>query len=172
MRNIAKTSHSPRNRPLIKKSSAGIVAHPKQVAPFENMMEYPPLQHIATMVVSHNGELKEPFDIIEAFIFSVRGASRFTPKAWSRGYATPFLRYPPTLPFRGPTNSTSIRSTRADQLHGENRSISDPQEALPLAKVALKAHAFGDLEYRDDTPLDLLAGLSGGFARSPISLRN
>jgi hypothetical protein len=80
MRNIAKTSHSPRNRPLIKKSSAGIVAHPKQVAPFENMMEYPPLQHIATMVVSHNGELKEPFDIIEAFIFSVRGGIQIYPE--------------------------------------------------------------------------------------------
>jgi hypothetical protein len=49
---------------------------------------------------------------------------------------------------------------------GKPRSISDPQEALPLAKLTLKAHALGDLECRDDTPLDLLAGLSGSFARS------
>jgi hypothetical protein len=35
---------------------------------------------------------------------------------------------------------------------------------LPLAKIALKAHALGDLEARDDSPLDLLAGLSGCFA--------
>ena len=46
--------------------------------------------------------------------------------------------------------------------HGENRSISNPQHVLPLPEFALEAHAFSDL------PLDLLAGLCGGFARSPI----
>ena len=51
---------------------------------------------------------------------------------------------------------------------GKPRSISDPQQVLPLAKVALEAHALGNLEARDDAPLDLLAGLSGRFARSPI----
>ena len=35
-------------------------------------------------------------------------------------------------------------------------------------KFALEAHALGDLKARDDTPLDLLTRLSGGFARSPI----
>jgi hypothetical protein len=38
----------------------GIVADPKQVVPFDDMMEYPPLQHIAAMVISHSGELKGP----------------------------------------------------------------------------------------------------------------
>jgi hypothetical protein len=37
-----------------------------------------------------------------------------------------------------------------------------------IHQVALNAHALGDLECRDDTPLDLLVGLSGSFARSPI----
>ena len=46
--------------------------------------------------------------------------------------------------------------------------IPQPQQVLPLAKFALKAHAFGDLEGRDDAAVDLLAGLSGGFARSTI----
>ena len=31
----------------------------------------------------------------------------------------------------------------------ESRSISDPQEGLPLAKIAREAHAFGDLEAVD-----------------------
>jgi hypothetical protein len=43
---------------------------------------------------------------------------------------------------------------------------------LPLGKFSLKAHALGDLKRRDDAPLDLLAGLSGSFARSRYSLRD
>ena len=43
-------------------------------------------------------------------------------------------------------------------------------EMLPLAKVALEAHAIGDLKLRDDTSLDLLAKLSCSFAR--YSLRD
>jgi len=39
------------------------------------------------------------------------------------------------------------------------RSISNPQKALPLAKVALEGHALGYPEGRDDAPLDLLASL-------------
>ena len=46
--------------------------------------------------------------------------------------------------------------------------MSNPQEVLPLSKVALEAHALGGLKCRDDTPLDLLAGLSGSFACSPV----
>ena len=42
---------------------------------------------------------------------------------------------------------------------------------LPLAKIALEAHALGYPEARDDAPLDLLAGLFGSFARSPKLLR-
>jgi hypothetical protein len=35
---------------------------------------------------------------------------------------------------------------------------------LPLPEFALEAHALGDLKRRDDTPLNLLAGLSGVLA--------
>jgi hypothetical protein len=34
---------------------------------------------------------------------------------------------------------------------GKSCSISDPQQILPLAKVAFEAHALGDLEACDDT---------------------
>jgi hypothetical protein len=44
---------------------------------------------------------------------------------------------------------------------GKPRSISDAQQVFPFAKVAPEAHAFRDLECRDHTPFDLLAGLSG-----------
>jgi len=37
-----------------------------------------------------------------------------------------------------------------------------------LAKVTLEAHTLGDLECRNDAPLDLLARLSGSFACSTI----
>jgi hypothetical protein len=50
-------------------------------------------------------------------------------------------------------------------VHWVPRSISDPQQVFPLLKVALEAHAFGDLKGRDDARLDLLAGLPG----APIS---
>jgi hypothetical protein len=40
---------------------------------------------------------------------------------------------------------------------------------LPLPEFALEAHALGDLEVPDDSPLDLLAGLSGCFAGPPPS---
>ena len=47
-------------------------------------------------------------------------------------------------------------------------SYSNPKQVLPLAKFALEAHALGDLKRRDDTPLDLLAGLPGCFAGPPV----
>jgi hypothetical protein len=47
-----------------------------------------------------------------------------------------------------------------------NARVVNPQQVLPLAKVTLEAHALGDLEARDDTSLDLLAGLAGSFAAS------
>ena len=37
-----------------------------------------------------------------------------------------------------------------------------------MTKFALKSHALRNLEARDNASLDLLAGLSGGFARSPV----
>jgi hypothetical protein len=41
---------------------------------------------------------------------------------------------------------------------GKLRSISGPQQILPLKKVALKAHACRNPETRDDASLDLLSG--------------
>jgi hypothetical protein len=52
-------------------------------------------------------------------------------------------------------------------LYGNRNSeplFANPQQVLPLAKVTLEAHALGDLEARDDTPLDLLTGLPGALA--------
>ena len=46
-------------------------------------------------------------------------------------------------------------------------SNSDPQNVLPLAKLALEA-ALRNLERRDDAALDLLAGLACAFAHRPI----
>jgi hypothetical protein len=37
-----------------------------------------------------------------------------------------------------------------------NFSIAEPQQVLPLAKIALKADALGYPECRDGTPLDCL----------------
>ena len=47
----------------------------------------------------------------------------------------------------------------AGRSRGKPRSISDAQQVFPFAKVAPEAHAFRDLECRDHTPFDLLAGL-------------
>jgi hypothetical protein len=44
----------------------------------------------------------------------------------------------------------------------------NPQEFLPLTKVALETHACRNPETRDDAPLNLLPGFSGSLARSPI----
>jgi hypothetical protein len=41
----------------------------------------------------------------------------------------------------------------------------DSQQILPLPKIALEAHAFGDLKSRDDTSLDVLAALSSTVRR-------
>jgi hypothetical protein len=48
---------------------------------------------------------------------------------------------------------------------GRRRSIADPQQFLTLPKLALKAHAFGNPEARDDTPLDLPACGRNGSLR-------
>ena len=45
---------------------------------------------------------------------------------------------------------------------GKLRSISDPQQLLPLAKVALETHALGDSKARNDASLDLLACCRNG----------
>ena len=55
-----------------------------------------------------------------------------------------------------------------EQLVREPRSISDPQQALPLAKIALEAYALRDLECRDHASLDLLAGFACCFAGPPV----
>ena len=38
-------------------------------------------------------------------------------------------------------------------------SVANPQQMLPLAKVTLEAHAFGNLKSRDQASLDLLSTL-------------
>ena len=62
----------------------------------------------------------------------------------------------------------NLQSFRTMVLGGLQFAIANPQQVFPLAKLSLKAHALGDLEARDDTPLDLLAGLSGSFPRSSV----
>jgi hypothetical protein len=44
-------------------------------------------------------------------------------------------------------------------------SIPNPQQLLPLPEVTFEAHAPGNLKRRDQTALDLLAGLPGSLAR-------
>jgi hypothetical protein len=41
-------------------------------------------------------------------------------------------------------------------------------EGAPLPKVALEAHALGDLKRRDQAALDWLAGLSGSIASRAV----
>jgi hypothetical protein len=41
-----------------------------------------------------------------------------------------------------------------------------PAASAPIGESHPEAHALGDLEARDDTSLDLLAGLAGSFAAS------
>jgi CDGSH-type Zn-finger protein len=49
-------------------------------------------------------------------------------------------------------------------LRGRDRkfSIADSEQVLPLAKFALEAHALGNPDGRDDTPLDLLTAFPPG----------
>jgi hypothetical protein len=49
-----------------------------------------------------------------------------------------------------------------------NPLFANPQQVLPLAKVALESHALGNLKRRDDAALDLLSGLSGAFASQSV----
>ena len=48
---------------------------------------------------------------------------------------------------------------------GKLRSISDPQQILPLPQPAFEAQALGHPKRRDHAPLDCLAALSGSLAR-------
>jgi hypothetical protein len=52
--------------------------------------------------------------------------------------------------------------------------FSDSQKVLPLAKVALEAHALGDLEARDDTPPDFVrfCAFSVASVRNNLDGRN
>jgi hypothetical protein len=43
-----------------------------------------------------------------------------------------------------------------------------PATVPPIGEFTLKAQALGDLEARDDAPLDLLAGFASSFAGPPI----
>jgi hypothetical protein len=54
------------------------------------------------------------------------------------------------------------------------RSISNAQQIVPLAKVALEAHALGDLEARDDTPPDFVrfCAFSVASVRNNLDGRN
>jgi hypothetical protein len=55
---------------------------------------------------------------------------------------------------------------------GAETLIVNSQQVLPLAKVAVEAHALGDPKRRDDASLDLLAALSGSFEVRRSSLRD
>ena len=56
------------------------------------------------------------------------------------------------------TKAECRRGVHLDHLSkGSHKSISNPEQVLLLAKLALETHAFGDLEARDDAPFDLLA---------------
>jgi hypothetical protein len=62
----------------------------------------------------------------------------------------------------------NLQSFRTMVPGGLQFSITNTQQVFPLAEIALEAHALGDLKRRDDSSLDLLAGLSGSLAYSPI----
>jgi hypothetical protein len=44
---------------------------------------------------------------------------------------------------------------------GSHKSISNPQQVLPLAKIRLESYALGDLKRRDDAALDPFAAFVG-----------
>jgi hypothetical protein len=46
--------------------------------------------------------------------------------------------------------------------------VTNPQQFLPLAKVTFEAHAFGNLESRDQAPLDLLPTFSRSIASRSV----
>jgi hypothetical protein len=61
-------------------------------------------------------------------------------------------------------NMTDVDEVADSAMRERNpRSISDPQEVLPLSKVALEADALRDLERRDHAALHLLSALSGAL---------
>jgi hypothetical protein len=62
----------------------------------------------------------------------------------------------------------NLQSFRTMVPGGVQFSITNTQQVFPLAEIALEAHALGDLKRRDDSSLDLLAGLSSCFVRSPV----
>jgi hypothetical protein len=55
----------------------------------------------------------------------------------------------------GDTVGSSIFATEI----GIVRATRDQQKVFPLTKIALEAHALGDLKCSEDAPLDLLASL-------------
>ena len=58
------------------------------------------------------------------------------------------------------TKAECRRGVHLDHLSkGSHKSISNPEQVLPVAKLAFEAHALGYPEGRDDAPLDLLASL-------------
>jgi hypothetical protein len=61
-----------------------------------------------------------------------------------------------------------FNTTSSDLRRRNNVSIVNPQQVFPLARIALEAHAFGNLKGRDEAPLDLLAALSGPIASHPV----
>ena len=97
------------------------------------------------------------------------GYPRFAPKARNRGCA---LHCRATrLPCHSEAyNSTSITTNKADKIDRgcKPRSIFNPEQVLPLSKLALKAHTLRDPEARDDAPFDLLAGLASRFTATPV----
>ena len=58
----------------------------------------------------------------------------------------------------------------ADLRSPQRQTASMSQQVFPFAKVAPEAHAFRDLECRDHTPFDLLAGLDCSFINQRTSV--
>ena len=53
-------------------------------------------------------------------------------------------------------------------LGGRRGPFRNPNSSSPFARIALAIQSFGNLERREDPPLDLLAGFSGSFAGPAI----
>ena len=128
-------------------------------------MEYPPLQHIAAMLISHNGELKGIRSRYHRGVYlQCPKGIHICPEGAELRLYPPLPALPAHAAIPSPIDIDRTQQGQTKSIASANRSVSDPQNVLRLAKFAFEAHALGDLECRDDTALDLLARLSGVLA--------